>query len=162
MPWPIANIVGYAHKFRYLPLFFLTGPSGAGKSTVGLMLQQTFPEVVVIDKDIFWMDVFNDPDLNYRDSYDDFVLRACKNISQYGKPVLLVGTSLPQHLKSNLEKRYFSALHFFSPDSQSLKNCADVWKPGQPGGGLMKTPLKNTFSFNQWFWGQRKSGHSLT
>ncbi len=105
---------GHAHSFLGLPILFLTGPSGVGKSTIGLMLQQSCPDVVVMESDLFWIA----PLQNETTTRTELMLRVAKNIMQAGKPVLMVGVALPQHFAQSIEKRYFLAMHYLALTSE--------------------------------------------
>lgn len=100
---------GYVCPFKRLPLFVVTGPSGSGKSTIAMHLSQIQEEFVVIESDIFWRAEFDNPQDNFME-YQEFTLRAAKNISQANRPVLLCGGAIPSELDKCTERRYFSKI----------------------------------------------------
>ena len=112
-PCAICPFCGYAHRFERLPLFLVTGASGSGKSTLGLALVPRLRECVVMESDILWRPEFDTPHDGYR-AYRTLWLRLAKNISQAGKPVVLVGSCVPEQFEGCTERRYFSELHYLA------------------------------------------------
>jgi predicted ABC-type ATPase len=112
-PFAICPFCGHAQPFEQLPLFVVTGASGSGKSTLGLALVPRLHECVVMDSDIFWRPEYDTPQDGYR-TYRTLWLRLAKNISQSGKPVVLVGSAIPAQFKVCTERRYFLALHYLA------------------------------------------------
>lgn len=101
---------GNSDEYKRLPLFILTGASGVGKSTVGRILQRNYTEVVVMESDLLWNEYFNKPETNYKE-YRETWLKVCKNISQSGKPVLLVGCAVPEQFEHCKQRKYFKSIH---------------------------------------------------
>ena len=112
-PFAICPTCGYAHPFVQLPLFVLTGASGAGKTTIGLHLARSFHECVTMESDILWGAIPATAEDNYR-AYRNTWLRVAKNIGQAGRPVILVGTALPDQLEACPERCYFTQLHYLA------------------------------------------------
>lgn len=103
----------YEQKFLSLPLFVITGASGAGKTTAALELVSATKDFVILDQDILWNDAFNEPDNDYR-LFRNTWLRMVKNINQAGKPVVLVGSAIPQQFESCPERRYLRSIHYLA------------------------------------------------
>ena len=112
-PFAICPSCGYAHLFVQLPLFILSGASGSGKTTIGLELVTALRECVTMESDILWGAVPATVDDNYQD-YRNTWLRVAKNIGQGGRPVILVGTALPDQFERCPERRYFTELHYLA------------------------------------------------
>lgn len=112
-PFAICPYCGHAHRFVQLPLFILSGASGSGKSAVALTLATALPECVTMESDILWGSIPVTPDDNYQ-GYRNAWLRIAKNIGQSGRPVLLVGTALPDQFEQCPERRYFTQLHYLA------------------------------------------------
>jgi hypothetical protein len=112
-PFAICPICGFRYRFERLPLFFVTGASGSGKSTLGLELVHGVHECVVMEGDILCRPDFNTPEDGYR-TYRNLWLRLAKNISQNGRPVVLLGSAIPEQFECCSERRYFSDLHYLA------------------------------------------------
>jgi hypothetical protein len=113
-PFAICPFCGYARPFERLPLFILTGASGSGKSTVGLALAPVLrDECVVMESDILWRPELATPEDGYR-SYRNLWLRVAKNIGQGGRPVVLIGSAVPEQFEPCPERRYFRALRYLA------------------------------------------------
>lgn len=112
-PFAICPLCGYAHRFERLPLFIVTGASGSGKSTLGLALMPVLRECVVMESDILWRTELATPEDGYR-GYRNLWLRVANNISQSGRPVVLLGSAVPEQFESCPQRRYFSALHYLA------------------------------------------------
>ena len=112
-PYAVCPVCNYRHKFLRLPLFVLTGASGVGKTTTCLALTAKTNDLVVMESDILWSDQFNQPERNYR-NYREMWLRVCKNISQAGKPVILIGVGEPTQFELCVERRYFSKIYYLA------------------------------------------------
>lgn len=135
----------YEHSFLQQPLYCITGASGAGKSTICYVLTKRLQNFVVLEKDILWADVFNDPTMNFNEIW----MRMAKNIGQSGKPVVLCGTTLPQHLDNSIEKRYFSTIRFLALvcDDDVL---AERLRQRPAWRGFNDESIAEHVSFNQW------------
>jgi len=146
-PYAICPYCHYAHPFLMQPLFILTGPSGAGKTTVCLELASHLKDCVTLETDILWGAFPTTADKGYS-AYHDMWLRLAKNIGQTGRPVVLCGTMLPEHLVNCPERRYFSAVHYLAlvcEDDllvQRLKQ-RPLWRGADPTDGEM-------VRFNRW------------
>lgn len=112
-PIAICPSCGYRHRFVQLPLFVLTGASGAGKTAIGLSLARAFQRCVTMESDILWGAVAATAEDDYR-NYRNTWLRVAKNIAQAGRPVVLVGTALPDQFESCPERRYFTTIHYLA------------------------------------------------
>jgi hypothetical protein len=112
-PFAICPQCGYAHRFQRLPLLVITGASGSGKSTIGLALVPILTDCVVMESDILWRHEFDTPQDDYH-TYRNLWLRIAKNIGRGGRPVVLVGSAVPDQFESCPERRYFSALHYLA------------------------------------------------
>jgi len=112
-PYAICPLCGFKHRFLRLPLLLVGGASGTGKTAICHRLIGTIDRAVLLDYDILWRPEFNTPESHYRDFFETW-LRVCKNISQSGRPVVLVGPGacVPENLEPCVERRYFSDLHY--------------------------------------------------
>src|SRR5215469_1407756 len=98
-PFAICPACNYAHRFLRLPLFVVSGASGSGKSTLGLALVPLLHDCVVMESDLLWRPEFTTLQDGYR-SYRNLWLLLAKNIGQGGRPVVLVGTALPEQFEA--------------------------------------------------------------
>ena len=107
---------GHRHPFRRQQLFIVTGASGTGKTTVGLRLGAVLPECVVLDQDILWCKPFEE--LEATDTavhpFRTLWLRMAKNIGQAGRPVVLLGSAIPEQFETSPERRYFDRIHYLT------------------------------------------------
>lgn len=148
-PFAICPVCGYAHRFERLPLFIVTGASGSGKSTIGLALVSRLRECVVIESDILWRPEFDTPLDGYR-TYRNLWLRLAKNISQNGRPVVLIGSAVPQQFEPCPERRYFAELHFLAlvADNDILEErlrARPAWRRSATADALA-----TMLEFNRW------------
>ena len=114
-PFAICPLCGWAHPFRRVPLLMISGASGAGKTTVYQHLLGTVSEAVLLDQDILWRPVFDQPETNYRGFFETW-LRLAKNIAQSGKPVVLfgAGAGVVDNIEPCVERRYFGPNHYLN------------------------------------------------
>lgn len=112
-PCAVCPACGHRHRFRWLPLFWITGSSGTGKSTLCLELAASATDCVFLEADILWRREFADAQDGYR-SYHNTWLRVAKNISQAGRPVALFGGGMPERIESCPERRYLRAVHYLA------------------------------------------------
>jgi predicted kinase len=114
-PYAICPECGYKHPFQQLPLLVVSGASGTGKTSVCQRLLGKVTQAVLLDSDILWRPEFNTPETKYRD-YFELWLRACKNISQSGRPVVLfgAGVGVPENIEDRIERRYLSEIHYLA------------------------------------------------
>ncbi len=110
-PFAICPFCHHPHRFVQLPLFVVTGASGTGKSTIGLNLVRIFDRCVTMDNDMLWGAVPWSQGDDHR-GYHNTWLRVAKNIGQSGRPVVLLGTALPEHFEPCPERRYFAQTHY--------------------------------------------------
>jgi predicted kinase len=152
MAMAICPRCGHRHEFRRGPLFIVTGASGTGKTTVGLRLVAALPECVVLDSDILWLDALSELEGTSADAYPyrTIWLRMAKNISQGGRPVVLLGSARPEQFESSPERRYFDVLHYLtlacSPKALDERLSArPEWR------GSRTTEYRQAMrEFNQW------------
>ena len=99
---------GHEEPVRIVPLFVLTGTSAGGKTAVIPPLRRLLPEWEIFETDILW------------DSQGDwhFVrcnwLRIAHSIAQSGRPTILCGTHLPEHLDACDHRRFFHPVHYLA------------------------------------------------
>ena len=148
-PFAVCPRCGYAHQFKRLPLFVVTGASGSGKSTLGLALVPALPDCVVMESDILWRPEFDTPEDGYR-AYRNLWLRIAKNIHQAGRPVVLMGSGVPDQFESCPERRYLSDIHYLALicDDELLEQRLRA----RPAWRRSDTPeiLATMREFNRW------------
>ena len=131
---------------KKLPLFIITGASGVGKSTACEVLFQNESEYIVLESDLLWHDVYNEPDENYR-KYRELWLRVCANISQIGKPIILCGCAVPEQFDVCEEKELFTKIYYLAIV------CDDVILENRMKEGRKITDInwiKSSIDFNKW------------
>jgi broad-specificity NMP kinase len=153
----ICGDCGHRQPFRRLPLFALTGPSGAGKSTVARLLPQALADVaVVVEQDVLWSAGLQDP----ADDFADFRrtwLRMAGMIHQSGRPVVLVGTVVPEQFERRPERVFMREIHYLAlvadPDVlRSRLRARPAWR------GWDEPRITETVEFNDWL---RREGPTL-
>jgi hypothetical protein len=148
----ICPTCGHRHPFRRQPLFIVTGASGTGKTTVGLRLGAVLPECVVLDGDILWSNAFEElevPDGGVH-PFRTLCLRMAKNVGQAGRPVVLLGSALPEQFEASPERRYFDRIHYltFVCSDEALDQrlrARPAWR--KSGGDQVRREMQE---FNQW------------
>ena len=101
---------GYSERRPFLPLFIVTGPSGAGKTAVVPELQRLLPEWEVFETDILW-----DSGGNWTTVKCNW-LRIADSLAQrpHGRPTILCGTILPEHIAECDSRPLFSEVHWLA------------------------------------------------
>jgi predicted kinase len=112
-PFAICPSCGHRHRFVRLPLFVVTGASGTGKTAAALRLSSEMRDHVWLESDILWRPEFDTPEDGYR-TFRNLWLRIAKNISQAGRPVVLIGAGIPEQFEACVERRYFTELHYLA------------------------------------------------
>jgi hypothetical protein len=148
-PFAICPFCGNLQRFERLPLFIVTGASGSGKSTLGMALVPRLRECVVMEGDILWRPEFDNPQDGYR-TYRTLWLRLAKNIGQSGKPVVLVGSAIPEQFEVCGERRYFTDLHYLAlvVDDDILEHRLRSRPPWRQSAG--DDVLATMRRFNHW------------
>ena len=148
----ICPACGHRHPFLRQPLFIVTGASGTGKTTVGLRLGAALPGHVVLDSDILWCAPFETLEGTDADPqpFRTVWLRMAKNIGQAGRPVVLLGSALPEQFESSRERRYFDRVHYLtlvcSDEALDRRLCArPAWR--KSGTAEMRQVMRE---FNRW------------
>ena len=102
-----------------------------------------------MESDILWRPEFDTPEDGYR-AYRNLWLRIAKNIAQSGRPVVLVGSAVPEQFEVCPERRYFSEIHYLA------LVCADEIlvarlraRPAWRRSGTAEV-LSTMTAFNQW------------
>jgi hypothetical protein len=112
-PFAICGWCGHRQKFLRPPLFVVTGANGTGKSTVARHLAGETRDYVCLDADVLWR-----PEYDTRHdglaAFQDLLLRVAKNLSQSGRPVLLMAGGTPDQFEASRERRYFSDVHYLA------------------------------------------------
>jgi predicted kinase len=143
---------GHRHPFRRQPLFIVTGASGTGKTTVGLRLGAVLPECVVLDSDILWCKPFTELVGTHADvhPFRSVWLRMAKNIGQAGRPVVLLGSALPEQFESSPERRYFDRIYYvtFVCSADVLEQRLRA-RPAWRKSGIDEV-LREMQDFNRW------------
>lgn len=105
---------GEVQSIVRLPLFVVTGASEVGKTSAATMLYLRETDYMIMDCDQLWVsDIFNDHEGGYR-MFREVWLRLAKNMSQIGKPVVLVGCAEPKQYEVCNERKYFSDIHYLA------------------------------------------------
>lgn len=138
------------HIFKKLPLFIITGASGVGKSSVCIEIANIQKEYIVMDSDILWREEFNKPENDYID-YRDMWLRVCKNISQAGRPVVLIGSAIPEQFEKCVERRYFSEIHYIALVCDDVKITERLKARPEYRNCGSEDFIKGHIEFNNWF-----------
>jgi len=131
---------------KNLSLFAVTGASGVGKSTICEILFKNETHYIVLEGDLFWHEVYNTPENDYRD-YSELKLRVCANISQIGKPVVLCGCVVPEQLEVCDGRKFFSKIYYIAIvcDDDELENHMRI------GRGINdENYIKSSIDFNRW------------
>lgn len=137
---------GYEQEINRMPLFIITGASAAGKSTISTQLFLKEKDYIVMESNILWGDVYNEPETEYR-NYRELWLRFCKNISQIGKPVVLCGSAIPKQFENCMERRYFSEIYYLAVvcDNDILLKRLTEYRHFEDQG-----LIKASIEFNTW------------
>ena len=148
-PFAICPFCHYHHPFVQQPLFIITGVSGAGKSTLCLKLPAMLGDCVVLETDILWGLLPNPEAEKYSHYYNQW-LRIANNIGQSGRPVVLCGTTLPEHIEPCPQRRYFSTVYYLAlvcEDAMLIERLKA--RPAWRGSGT-DTFLDEMVTFNRW------------
>lgn len=137
---------GHEQAIKRQPLFVLTGASETGKSASAAQLYLREMDYMVMDCDQLWIDdVFDDHEGGYR-KFREVWLRLAKNMSQIGKPVLLVGCAVPDQYEVCYERRYFSEIYYMALYCEPSALQARLEKKYGVGDDYVKASL----TYNQW------------
>ncbi|TDE02010.1 AAA family ATPase [Jiangella asiatica] len=103
---------GHRWPFRRLALRCVTGPSGTGKSAVTRHLVDSLADrFVVLEQDVLWQAGLRDDDGDHR-AFRSAWLRMAAMIHQNGRPVVLVGTVVPQEFEPLPERPLFERIDY--------------------------------------------------
>ena len=140
---------GHATPIRHLPLFVLTGASGSGKTATCERLLHTLPECVVLESDVLLaaLKSWAEEDIQH---YWDHWLRLVLHVHQAGRPVLLCGTVMPQHLEATPERDGIAAIHSLALvcDDGELERrlrARPAWR------GWNDARIADHLEFNRWW-----------
>lgn len=146
----VCPVCGGETVFKKLPLFLLSGPCGVGKTEVCRHLPAMTDRIVSLESDILWENRWNTPENSYR-PYREMWLRVCKNISQAGKPCLLVGCADPNQFEPCVERRYFGELHYLALVAEPEVLAARLRsRPAWRNTGSDEF-INGQIAYNQWF-----------
>ena len=148
-PFAICPFCGHGQRFLRLPLFVVTGASGTGKSTVALSLARETRDWVCFDTDILWRPEFDRPEDGYQD-FGNLGLRVAKDLSQAGRPVVLMAGGIPDQFEASPERRYFSEVHYLALvcDDSVLVHRLEA-RPAWRMSGRPEV-IEQERSFNRW------------
>ncbi len=139
---------------KKLPLFCVTGASCAGKTTVCNELFKNEQDYIVLESDIFWNDVYNTPEDDYRD-YRSRWMKLAAYISQIGVPCVIFGACVPKQFENLPQRDLFSDIHYLAivcDDDTLLHRMKDGRKVTD------EKWIKSSVDFNKWL----KENHSTT
>ncbi len=148
-PFAVCAYCGFRQKFLRLPLFVVTGANGTGKSTVGRHLVGAARDYVCLDANVLW-----DPRYETREdgleAFQNFLLRVAKNISQSGRPVVLLAGGIPDQFEASPERRYFADTHYLALVCEDAELVARLQaRPAWRKSGSPEV-LARERSYNQW------------
>ncbi len=138
---------GYEAPFLRLPLFVITGASGSGKTAMG---ERLVPELrgkcVVLDRDLLWREEFREK----LEAFNSLWLRIARQVAQAGLPVLMYGTTLPEHIEGLGERVYFSEVHYLALTCSDAELVARL--EGRPAWRGSASPefVGKMREFNAW------------
>ncbi len=96
------------------PLFIVLGASGSGKSSLCTEFASNFKQVVSLDGDcICDYSVYKNLS-NGVQMYRNELLRVCKNVIQFDKPVILYNSGMPEDYKICEEFKFFNKVYFLA------------------------------------------------
>lgn len=148
-PAAVCASCGFRQKFLRLPLFVVTGASGTGKSTVARHLVGADRDYVCFDADVLW-----DPRYETRadglEAFQNLLLRVATNISQSGRPVVLLAGGIPDQFEASPERRYFADTHYLALVCEDAELVARLQaRPAWRKSGSPQV-LARERSYNQW------------
>jgi adenylylsulfate kinase-like enzyme len=148
-PFAICPHCGHRQRFLRVPLFVITGASGTGKSTLAISLARETRDWVCFDTDILWRSEFDTPEDGYQ-AFRNLALRVARNISQAGRPVVLMAGGTPDQFEASPERRYFSEVHYLALvcDDSVLVDRLQA----RPAWRMSDSPevIEQERSFNRW------------
>ena len=148
-PFAVCASCGFRQKFLRLPLFVVTGANGTGKSTVARHLVGAAVDYVCLDGDVLW-----DPRYETREdgleAFQTLLLRVAKNISQSGRPVVLMAGGIPDEFEASPERRYFAEIHYLALVCEDTELLARLRR--RPAWRMSASPevLARERAFNEW------------
>lgn len=106
--YSVCENCGNLHAFVRLPLFVIIGASGSGKTSICLEICKLTQDIICLDGDTFLPMA-----AATKDDWDGFrylVMEVCTNISQYGRPVALFHSGMPEDYKNNRMAKFFQKI----------------------------------------------------
>jgi hypothetical protein len=142
----VCDACGLRTPFVRLPLYQVTGASGTGKSAVAARLPARLPDHVALGQDVLWRGADDEAEIvTYRRRW----LRLAMNVPQCGRPVVLLGTMLPQHYEPLPERAFFPAIHYLALTCERAALAARL--PARPAWrGWDDAWLAQMLDFNDW------------
>ena len=148
-PFAICPHCGHRQRFLRLPLLVVTGASGTGKSTLAISLARETRDWVCFDTDVLWRPQLHTPEDGYK-AFRDLALRVAKNISQAGRPLVLMAGGTPDQFEASHERPYFSEVHYLALvcDDSVIVNRLRA----RPAWRMSDSPevIEQERSFNRW------------
>jgi predicted kinase len=142
----VCDACGLRTPFVRVPLYQVTGASGTGKSAVAARLPAQLPDHVALGQDVLWRGADDEAEIvAYRRRW----LRLAMNVAQGGRPVVLLGTMLPQHYEPLPERAFFPAIHYLALTCERAALAARL--RARPGWrGWDDAWLAQMLDFNDW------------
>lgn len=147
-PDVVCRDCGARRRFRRLPLFLVTGASSSGKTVIAEALVGELRECVVLEHDLLWQKQYDTLEDGYR-VFRRLWLHLAANLAQSGRPVVLIGTTLPEQNEQLPERAYFSATHYLGlvcDDDLLVQRLRSrpAWR------GINEAFVDRMVSFNRW------------
>ena len=148
-PFAVCASCGFRQKFLRLPLFVVTGANGTGKSTVARRLVGAAVDYVCFDGDALWEPRY-EAAADGLAAFQSLLLRVARDISQSGRPVVLMAGGIPDQFEASPERRYFADIHYLALVCEDAELLARL--RARPAWRMSGTPevLARERAFNIW------------
>ena len=109
-----AVVVRQRHALFFVPLFVVTGANGTGKSTVCPLLRRRLADCIVFEADVIPLPWTLEEWSERKATYRTACLSVALEIAQNRRPVVLVGTTVPEEVETNPLRPYFHEIHYLA------------------------------------------------